>query len=79
MAGSNSVKVSSKFETQTPPEGETVKVEVDTVTIQKEDDTASIQENDLEKLEKLASFRNQGLLTEEEYNQAKEQIMNKKS
>ena len=77
MAGDNNVKVSHSTESQVHPEGETVKVEVDTVTIQKQDDSQTLTQNDLEKLEKLATFRNQGLLTEEEYNQAKDQIINK--
>ena len=78
MAGASNVTVSGATQSQVPPEGETVKVDVDTVTIQKEENNSDLTSSDLEKLEKLASFRRQGLLTDDEYNQAKEQLMNKK-
>lgn len=79
IAGSNNVKVSSYEFKENPPEGETVKAEVDTVTISEQrEEKETLSTEDLEKLEKLASFKNQGLLTEEEYNQAKQQIINKK-
>lgn len=81
MAGANNVKVvstSSAFREE-PAEGETVKVNVDTVTIQKETDKSDeLNGEDLEKLEKLANFKKQGLLTDEEYEQAKNQLINKK-
>ena len=78
MAGSNNVKVSQATFNENPPEGETVKAEVDTVIINSEKkEQGDLTNEDLEKLEKLASFKNQGLLTDEEYNQAKAQIINK--
>ena len=80
MAGSNNVKISEGSQPNTPPVGETVKADVDMVTIQSDDTNNSqdLTSEELEKLEKLASFRNQGLLTDDEYNQAKDQIINKK-
>jgi len=80
MAGSNNVKVSEGSQPNTPPEGETVKADVDIVTIPSEEknEISNLSSEELEKLEKLATFRSQGLLTDEEYNQAKEQIINKK-
>lgn len=80
MAGSNNVKVSEGSQPNTPPEGETVKADVDMVTIPSEekDGTSNLTSEELEKLEKLAAFKSQGLLTDEEYNQAKNQIINKK-
>ena len=80
LAGANEVKVSDGSQPNNPPVGETVKADVDMVTI-KSDDTnknKDLTNEELEKLEKLASFKNQGLLTDEEYNQAKDQIINKK-
>lgn len=78
MAGSNNVKVSSYEFKENPPEGETVKAQVDTVIINEgKEEKETLSTEDLEKLEKLASFKNQGLLTDEEYNQAKAQIINK--
>ena len=82
MAGNNNVKVNNTATSadfrEEPAEGETVRVEVDTVTIPKEQSkTSELSSEDLEKLEKLANFKNQGLLTEEEYEQAKNQIINK--
>ena len=78
MAGANNVKVGSQ--PNTPPMGETVKADVDMVTIPSEEnnENKNLTSEELEKLEKLASFRSQGLLTEEEYNDAKNQIINKK-
>lgn len=85
LAGSNDVKVSS-VETESdstietyPEQKETVVASVDEITEIKEQEQDDIQlsDEDFQKLEKLTNFKNQGLLTEEEFNQAKSQIMNK--
>ena len=79
MSGANNVKV-SKSNFTVPPEGETVKAEVDMVSQNEDNENVefSVTQADMEKLQKLESFREQGLLSEEEFNQARDQIVNKK-
>ena len=60
-------------------ERETVKadeVEVEEVTNQSKN--SGLSQNDLETIEKLARFRDQGLLSDDEFEEAKRQIINKK-
>lgn len=60
-------------------EAETVKAEeVEVTEAASEQKTQGLTDEDLEKIEKLTAFRNQGLLSEEEFEDAKRQIINKK-
>ena len=59
-------------------EAETVKAETVEVTSQKKNSSTTLSAEDLEKIEKLSKFRQQGLLTDEEFEEAKKQIMNQK-
>jgi len=85
MAGSNNVKIKNADakqdykNTTSADEQQTVKPEtiiVSDSTLGTEDNN-SVSSEDLDKLEKLAKFRAQGLLTEEEFNEAKRQLIDK--
>ena len=83
IAGVNTVKQSSSQEykntsNDTVPEGETVKAEVDSVTIIEESNKDEISPENLKKLEQLKKFRSQGLITQAEFEDAKKQLYNKK-
>ena len=60
-------------------EAQTVRPDDVEVTVTEEEPKSQgLTDADLEKIEKLTAFRNQGLLTDEEFEDAKRQIMNKK-
>ena len=81
MAGSNNIKVqTNKFEqnNSTTNEEEQV-VKADTIEITEvSHDEKKLTEEDLEKIEKLTRFKEQGLLSREEFEEAKNQLLNKK-
>ena len=78
MAGSNNVKVSEASSSRVEPEqGETVVAQVDSVETLDEEEPVTMSNEDLAKLEKLAKFKEQGLITEAEFNDAKEKLIKK--
>lgn len=81
MSGSNA-KVSNEprvDNSTTAEQAETVKAQsVEVNENIEQTQNVNLSDEDLEKIEKLSAFRNQGLLTEQEFEDAKRQIMNKK-
>ena len=80
-AGANNVKVSSSQENiqneNIQVESEPVKASVDAIYEVKEEQDSQFSAEDMEKLEKLARFKEQGLITEEEFADAKRKLQKK--
>ena len=81
IAGAKESKSNQKFDNSTAhAEAEPVvadEVEVNDIDISS-DQQMKLSNEDLEKIEKLAKFRQQGLLSKEEFEEAKRQIIDKK-
>ena len=81
LAGANVVKITEANDPIIDPnlEFEKIIAEVDEIQVTEKEEPAqyNLSPEDLEKLEKLTNFKNQGLLTEEEFIQAKNQLLNK--
>ena len=79
IAGSHNIKVTNSNNINNEPtdsSNETIKVDVAHVSTTNEEEPEEIDDEKLEKIEKLARFRKQGLLTEEEFEEAKNKLLN---
>ena len=79
IAGSHNIKITNSERInnqQTEHYEEPIKADVSGVTTIQEEDNQNIDDEKLEKIEKLARFRKQGLLTQEEFEEAKNKLLN---